>query len=117
MLSSFTFTPLNHLFVLPLKLLNTESDLRLRDGEKQMFTRRNGGTNKLTRRTLSDDEVIDEIIDGNNSFIPIAVGPNGKFGSLFRRFLLGSNPLPPLLTFHADRPNALRAAEIAITNN
>jgi hypothetical protein len=34
------------LYLLPLKLLNTESDLRLRDGEKQKFARRNGGTNK-----------------------------------------------------------------------
>jgi hypothetical protein len=72
----------------------TESDLRLRDGEKQKFARRNGGTNKLTRRTLTADGVIGEIIDSNNSFIPIAVGPNGEFGSLFRRFLHGSNPLP-----------------------
>jgi hypothetical protein len=43
------------------------------------------------------------------------VGPNGKFGSLFRRFLYGSNTLP-LPSFHADRPNALRAAETATTN-
>jgi hypothetical protein len=93
----------------------TESDLRLRDGEKQKFARRNGGTNKLTRRTLSADAVIGEIIDGNNSFIPIAVGPNGEFGSLFRRFLHGSNTLP-LPSFRDDRPNALRAAEIATTN-
>ena len=93
----------------------TESDLRLRDGEKQKFARRNGGTNKLTRRTLSADEVIGEIINGNNSFIPIAVGPNGEFGSLFRRFLHGSNPLP-LPSFRTDRPNATRAAELSISN-
>jgi hypothetical protein len=80
--------------------------LYLRDGEKEKFARRNGGTNKLTRRTLSADEVMGEIIDDNNSFIPIAVGPNGEFGSLFRHFLHSSNPLP-LPTFHADRPNAL----------
>jgi hypothetical protein len=96
----------------------TESDLRLRDGEKQKFARRNGGTNtnKLTQRTLTADGVIlGEIIDSNNSFIPIAVGPNGEFGSLFQQFLHGSNPLP-LPTFHDDRPNASRAAELAISN-
>jgi hypothetical protein len=54
-------------------------------------------------------------IDSNNSFIPIAVGPNGEFGSLFPRFLHGSNPLP-LPTFRNDRPNASRAAELAISN-
>jgi hypothetical protein len=84
----------------------TGSDLRLRDGEKHKFAGRNGGTNKLTKRTLSADQVIGEIIDGNNAFIPIAVGPNGEFGSLFRRFLNGSNPLP-IPTFRADRPNVL----------
>jgi hypothetical protein len=41
------------------------------------------GTNKLTKRTHSADQVIGEIIDGNNAFIPIAVGTNGEFGSLF----------------------------------
>jgi hypothetical protein len=81
----------------------TESDLRLRDGEKQKFARRNGGTNKLTRRTLTPDAVIGEILDSNNAFIPIAVGPHGEFGSLFRRFLHGSNPLP-LPAFRDDRP-------------
>jgi hypothetical protein len=45
--------------------------------------RRNGETNKLTKRTLSADQVIGEIIDGKNSFILIAVGPNGDFGTLF----------------------------------
>jgi hypothetical protein len=92
----------------------TESDLRLRDGEKQNFARRNGGTNKLTKRTLSADELIGEVIDSNNSFIPIAVGPYGEFGSLFRPFLHGINPLP-LPSFCADGSNALRAAEIVST--
>jgi hypothetical protein len=67
--------------------------------------------NKLTRRTLTTDAVIGEILDSNNVFIPIAVGPNGEFGSLFRRFLNGSNPLP-LPTFRDDRPNAIRAADL-----
>jgi hypothetical protein len=62
---------------------HNESELRLRDGEKLKFARRTGGTNKLTKRTLSADKVIGEIIDGNNCFIPIAVGPYGKLGSLF----------------------------------
>jgi hypothetical protein len=89
--------------------------LHLRDGEKQKFARRNGGTNKLTKRTLTADQVIGEIINGNNAFIPIPVGLHGEFGSIFRRFLNGSNPLP-LPNFRADRPNALCAAEIATTN-
>jgi hypothetical protein len=47
------------------------------------FARRTAGTNPITNKTLSADEVIGEIIDTNNVFIPIAVGPLGEFGSLF----------------------------------
>ena len=44
----------------------TETDLRLRDGEKMKFARRIGGTNPITRRTLTADGVIGEILDSNN---------------------------------------------------
>ena len=49
-----------------------------------------------------------------NSFIPIAVGPNGEFGSLSRRFLEGYNALP-LPEFPSDRPNAKLAAQRSIS--
>jgi hypothetical protein len=91
---------------------HTESDLRLRDGEKMKFARRTGGTNKVTKRTLSADQVIGEIIDGNNCFIPIAVGPYGDLGSLFRHFLYGENVIE-IPSFGQDRPNATRAYNIA----
>ena len=71
-----------------------EYDLRLRDGEKIKFMRRTGGTNEITNKTLTPDEVIGEIINGNNAFIPIAIGPFGELGSLFRRFLYGDTTLP-----------------------
>lgn len=90
----------------------TESDLRLRDGEKCKFARRTGGTNHLTHRTLSADDVIGEIIESNNAFIPIAVGPHGEFGTLFRRFIEGTDPIP-ISSFPPNRPNAKLAAEIA----
>ncbi|KAL3770792.1 hypothetical protein ACHAWO_005713 [Cyclotella atomus] len=66
-------------------------------------------------RTLSADEVIGEILDANNVFVPIAVGPFGEFGSLFRWFIERHRVLP-LPTFSTDQPNATRAAERAITN-
>ena len=44
-------------------------------------------TNALTKQTLSADEIIGEIMNSNNTFIPLAVGPHGEFGSLFRQFL------------------------------
>jgi hypothetical protein len=50
-----------------------KTDSRLRDGEKMKFARRPGGTNPITNKTLSADEVIGEILDTNNVFIPIAV--------------------------------------------
>ena len=69
--------------------------------------RNRGGTNVLTKRTLTPDEVIGEILEANYSFIPIAIGPHGEIGSLFNRFLHGGNTLP-LPTFNKDRPNAER---------
>eukprot|EP00956_Cyclotella_meneghiniana_P014657 scaffold22074_cov39-Cyclotella_meneghiniana.AAC.2 len=77
-----------------------ESDLRLREGERKKFARRTGGTNDITARTLSADEVIGEIN---------AIGPFGEMGSLFKRFWDGSDTLP-LPKFSKDRPQAKRAA-------
>ena len=93
----------------------TIADLRLREGEREKFARRRGSTNTLTKRTLSADQIIGEIMTANNTFIPIAVGPNGEFGSLFRRFLEGDNALQ-LPSFSSERPNALLAAERAVSS-
>jgi hypothetical protein len=82
-----------------------ETDVRLRDGEKMKFARGTGGTNPITNKTLSADEVICEILDTNNVFMPIAVGPFGEFGTLFRQFI-ESRKILPLPEFSADRPNA-----------
>jgi hypothetical protein len=90
----------------------TDIDLRLREGERLKFVRRTGGTNKITKRTLSADEVIGEIMDGNNCLIPIAVGPYGELGSLFRRFLRGDTVIP-ITNFDPDRPHARRAYDRA----
>jgi hypothetical protein len=87
----------------------------LRDGKKMKFARRTGGTNPITKRTLTADEVIGEILDSNNVFIPIAIGPFGELGTLFRRFI-GNCRVLPLPTFSQDRPNATRAAERAVTH-
>eukprot|EP00956_Cyclotella_meneghiniana_P037754 scaffold143726_cov74-Cyclotella_meneghiniana.AAC.5 len=92
----------------------TESDLRLREGERKKFARCRGGTNEITSKTLTPDEVIGEINDANYSFIPIAIGPFGEMGSIFRRFWNGSDPLP-LPTFPNNRPQAARAARRAIS--
>lgn len=84
------------MFVLPLKLLNILNLLcaRLRDGGKTEVCKEKWWNQQTTKRTLSADQVIGEIIDGKNSFILIAVGPNGDFGTLFEWFLHSSNPLP-----------------------
>ena len=87
-------------------------ELRLREGEKHKFARQSGGTNAISKRTLSADEVIGEILDSNYAFIPIAVGPFGDIGSLFMRFWDGSDTLP-LPNFTKACPNALRAAKRA----
>jgi hypothetical protein len=86
-----------------------ESDRCLRDAKKLKFARRTGGTNPITRHTLTADEVIGEVLDCNNAFIPIAVGSFGELGSLFRSFIKNHKALP-LLLFSPDRTNAARAA-------
>jgi hypothetical protein len=87
-----------------------EMDLRLRDGERMNFARPRGGTNPVTARTVPTDDVIGEIINSNQAFIPIAIGPFGGFRSLFCRFIDDVNTLP-LPTFPVDRPNVARAAK------
>jgi hypothetical protein len=87
-------------------------DLRLRDGERRKFAHPRGGTNPITARTVPPHDVIGEIINSNQAFIPIAVGPFGGFGSLFRLFIDDINTLP-LPTFPTDRPNTARAAKLA----
>ena len=93
----------------------SESDLRLREGERKKFARRTGGTNNVTSKTLSAaDEVVGEINNANYSFIPIAIGPHGEIGSIFKCFWDGSDPLP-LPSFSKDRPEAKWAAERSIS--
>jgi hypothetical protein len=52
-------------------------DLRLRDGERMKFACPRGGTNPITARTVPPDNVIGEIFNSNQAFIPFAVGPFG----------------------------------------
>ena len=80
------------------------------------FTRRTGGTNEITKRTFSADEVIGEIMDENFSFIPIAVGAFGEIGITFLRFWDGTDPIA-LPNFPEDRPHAKQAALRAISAN
>jgi hypothetical protein len=87
-------------------------DLRLQDGESMKFARPRGETNPITARTVPPDDVIGEIINSNQVFIPIAVGPFGGLGSLFCRFIEDVNTLP-LPSFPTDRPNTARAAKLA----
>ena len=81
---------------------------------RMKFVRSRGNTNETTKQTMTADQIIGNIIDSNNAFIPIAVGPHGEIGSLFRRFLTGRRALP-LPNFSEDRPNAKRAADTAIS--
>jgi hypothetical protein len=100
------------LFYLFLDRRSPSTDLRLRDGERTKFARPRRGTNPITARTVPPDDVIGEILNSNQAFIPIAVGPFGSFDSLFCRFIDDVTTLS-LPTFPVDRPNASRAAKLA----
>ena len=90
-----------------------ETDLRLRVGERKKFECSRGGTNILTKRTLSPDKVIGEILNNANySFVvPIAVGPYGEIGSLLTTsYTEATHYLYQTLTLIA-RTRAARAAK------
>ena len=95
---------------------NDEPSARLRDlGEKKKFERPRGGTNNVTGVTLTGDEAIGQIIDQNQALIPIAIGPFGEIGDLFKRFLYGTAP-KSLPIISNSKPNAQRALDLAISN-
>jgi hypothetical protein len=78
--------------------------LRLRKGESDKFARRTGGTNKVSKRTLSADQVI----------VPVAIGPFGEIGDVFMRFWdRSANPTP--LVFSKERPSAAESAKRAVS--
>eukprot|EP00956_Cyclotella_meneghiniana_P011645 scaffold16384_cov76-Cyclotella_meneghiniana.AAC.5 len=92
-----------------------ESDLRLREGEMKKFARRTGGTNNVTSKTLSADEVIGELNRCKLQLHTYCNWPpwrNRKH--FFKCFWDGSDPLP-LPSFTKDRPEAKRAAEWSIS--
>ena len=60
--------------------------------KKKKFERPRGGTNNVTRVTLTGDQAIGQMIDSNQAPIPIAVGPFGELGEIFMRFLYGTAP-------------------------
>ena len=70
--------------------------MRLQEGEVAKFCRRDH-TDQDTGITVSGDEIIGEILRQNMALVPITVPEFGMFGSLFKRFLFGTDALatPP----------------------
>jgi hypothetical protein len=85
--------------------------LRLREGERMKF-QRVGKTDQDTMISLTGDEIIGDIIQHNMALVPIPISPHGSMGTLFHRFLTNARVGPPPI-FHADRPNATEAYNIA----
>jgi hypothetical protein len=54
---------------------SNENSLCLWKGESDKFARRTGGMNEVSKRTLSADQVMGEIMNANYSFIPVAIRP------------------------------------------
>ena len=71
-----------------------EIDLRLREGEKKKFARP-AHCDAETGVCMTGDEIVGEIISHNKALLPVAISPHGRVGSLFNRFLYGTDPLPP----------------------
>ena len=86
--------------------------LQLQEGEKAKYHRQKGGTNPVTKETLSGDQIVGELLDDGMSLVPMAVSPYGLFGGASQRFWYGTEKHyypPPKLS----KPNAIRAANIA----
>jgi hypothetical protein len=57
---------------------------------------------------------MEEVMDANYSFIPVAIGPFGEIGDVFMRFWDGSvNPAP--LAFPKEHHNATEASKRAVS--
>jgi len=88
----------------------TESEIRLRDAEREKFCRR-GHTDKGSNTTLSGDEIIGEILKTSSALIPITVTEFGQFGSLFERFLFGKEAMK-IPNFTENQQNAKKSGKI-----
>ena len=90
-------------------------NLQLEEGEQNKFQRSRGGTDPLTKESLSGDQIIGEIIDNNMALLPMAITPFGKFGPIANRFWYGTSAhIPPKLYTSRDKPNAIKAAKLSI---
>src|SRR5210317_750893 len=91
--------------------------LYLCKGEKSKFQRRGYKTDRggETMMTRTGDQIIGEILEQNMALLPIAISPHGHLGSLFERFLYGSDAMP-LPDFKSNRPNAKTAAKLATSS-
>ena len=93
-------------------LLNIKKDTeqRLREKELDKYSR-DPYTDTSTGVTLTGEEIMGEICAAHCALVPITITEFGQFGSLFKRFMHGSDalPIPPI----TDKPNAHRLAELA----
>ena len=53
-------------------------NLQLEEGEQNKFQRSRGGTDPLTKESLSGDQIIGEIIDNNMALLPMAIWNNSN---------------------------------------
>ena len=87
----------------------------MEEGEQNKFQRSRGGTDPLTKESLSGDQIIGEIIDNNMALLPMAITPFGKFGQIANRFWYGTSAhIPPKLYTSQNKPNAIKAAKLSI---
>ena len=88
-----------------------EINMRLRLGEKSKFQRQ-GKTDKETGITLTGDDIIGDILQHNNAFIPIAISPHGRTSSLWNRHMYGTAAMD-CPDFATDRIHAAAAYRLA----
>ena len=87
-----------------------EVKLRLRKGEKGKFQRKRK-TDKSTQVTMSGDQMMQYLLDNGMVLLPLAITAHGHLGSMFERFLYGTDAFMP--EFDDNHPKAHEMAREA----
>ena len=87
-----------------------EIKLRLQKGEKGKFQRRRK-SDRSTHVTMNGDQMMEYLLNNGMVLLPLAITAHGHLGSMFERFLYGTDALIP--DFDNSRPKAFEMAHEA----
>ncbi len=87
----------------------------LEDGERGKFLRKGSDSCKQSQMTMSGDQFIGKLYDANKALLPQSTDRWGGIGPISERFLLGDRSAPEVFDYPADKPNARKMHERAVS--